>query len=939
MAGVFIDIPGIGNVEAKNAASEATLQAILKALGGRPAGGGGAATGVAAAGGGGGGGTAGKALGGVAGSALKLAKAFGGLVGVAGQIAGAFVALAEKSIDVVRQIANVGDSLTAAAGVFNNIPIVGGILSSAFGAVAESATKLNNSYLAAAASGASFGGSMNTFVASASMAGMEMGKFGQFIRQNSSNLMAFGSNIEDGAKNFVRISKQVRATSSDLYALGFSTEQINQGIANYGNILRIQGRQGTMTNNQLAEASRKYMKEIDALAKATGMERAEVEAKLAQVQQDAQFHGFMATKSKDVRDSFAALLTTADKASPELAGMIKDYVTTGSFTNAENAKTAGLMGAEAQNTLQMLRNMAVNGQKLTAAQQDEVFRSLGRASKRMTDQYGATLSSTGGEFDHALKTSIGLNKLHDQSLEAATNAQKNATKNSDGMNQGLQKAQEELAAISNEFTLFLASSGLLKDMLEMFKGFVGFVKTFVMPIFSALGSVIKFITPVFEVLMYTLLLFNPVWRGLMIAVTAAKVVWDELSIAFSGFGGVLDGLKVAADGVKTVFNYLYDLLVVGFTKSVRFVIDSFTKIKDTLYDYMYPAFKMVSRIADDVGKMLRDTFGKALEWGSKLLKEDVLPVFDRIGKVLKDTFAPAIKYVSDIFDKVATSVGDFFRSFNKLSEVSEYMSLKWEAMTLQFAKFYLWLDEKMTFTDSGKAELAKKQEKLAEEEAAHKKKTEDLEKRLADNRKKNLEEQKADEKKREEERKKRDDKRDADRKRLDERNADHKKGLDTAGAKTAADEIKKAVECANMDYNAGPEALLKQFAEREGSPVAKQVRENEKAVAKAKAEAANPSSSQSLDAQKKAIIESEMEKQRKQQEAAEELRKQMAASGTVTGDAAAMALAGQNSPQDVIAALNTNMALLVKQNKELVDLNAKQLSVQRGLTNDVFTIT
>ena len=30
MAGVTIDIPGIGNVEAKNAATEATLREILK---------------------------------------------------------------------------------------------------------------------------------------------------------------------------------------------------------------------------------------------------------------------------------------------------------------------------------------------------------------------------------------------------------------------------------------------------------------------------------------------------------------------------------------------------------------------------------------------------------------------------------------------------------------------------------------------------------------------------------------------------------------------------------------------------------------------------------------------------------------------------------------------------------------------------------------------
>lgn len=32
MASVYVDIPGIGTVEAKNAASDATLQAILKAI-------------------------------------------------------------------------------------------------------------------------------------------------------------------------------------------------------------------------------------------------------------------------------------------------------------------------------------------------------------------------------------------------------------------------------------------------------------------------------------------------------------------------------------------------------------------------------------------------------------------------------------------------------------------------------------------------------------------------------------------------------------------------------------------------------------------------------------------------------------------------------------------------------------------------------------------
>ena len=38
---VFIDIPGVGTVEAKNAASEATLRELVRVMGGKTGGGGG----------------------------------------------------------------------------------------------------------------------------------------------------------------------------------------------------------------------------------------------------------------------------------------------------------------------------------------------------------------------------------------------------------------------------------------------------------------------------------------------------------------------------------------------------------------------------------------------------------------------------------------------------------------------------------------------------------------------------------------------------------------------------------------------------------------------------------------------------------------------------------------------------------------------------------
>jgi hypothetical protein len=474
MASVYIDIPNIGTVEAKNAASEATLLAILaamKAQKGRGAAGDNKSADAEK-------------------EDLKAKKqstgAFSKLAKGTGMVIGGMDRLSTALTGTIKQFADVGDSVESAAGIFKDVPIIGGM----FGAVATAVTKVTDSFQTATSSGATFGGSIQSFSRSASAAGMTMDKFGALIARNGAGMLAFGSNVDSGAKRFSQISKQIRSTSSDLYALGYNTTDINQGLAKYGELLRIQGRQGTQSNAQLAVSAKNYMKEMDALAKATGMERAQIEEKFKQTQQDAQFHAFMSSASEDVRKSFAGLITTADTASPELASMIKDYVTTGSFTNAENAKTAGLMGAGSQAALQELRDMALRGEKITAAKQDEIFRRMEQSSNQMMSTTGRTLAATSGEFDHAIKTNIGLNKLRDASLEKSKEAQNAATKNTDGLNAAIEQNKAALAGLSNEFQMALANSGILDLMMNAFQFLANLTQTYLIPAFNIMATIV-----------------------------------------------------------------------------------------------------------------------------------------------------------------------------------------------------------------------------------------------------------------------------------------------------------------------------------------------------------------------------------------------------------------------------------------------------------------
>lgn len=294
---VTIDIPGIGTVVANNAATEATLKEILKAIqggegggykkGGKPgdaknkenAGGGGS---------GGGGGSSGGNKGSSGGGAgmFGLGKAVGTLGRYVGLATGAFIGVGEASAKVVSQFANVGDSMENAAAIFAQVPLLGAV----FGAVASAAEKTLSAYQGATASGATFGNSMSNFSAAASGAGMTMAEFGKIVAQNGAAMQILGGNTEEGAKRFANISRDLRTSQvgAQLAGLGYSTAEINAGMANYAKIIGSSGSLQGKSNKEIAAGAGAYLKEMDALAKITGRNRAELEAEADARAKDAQ---------------------------------------------------------------------------------------------------------------------------------------------------------------------------------------------------------------------------------------------------------------------------------------------------------------------------------------------------------------------------------------------------------------------------------------------------------------------------------------------------------------------------------------------------------------------------------------------------------------------------------------------------------------------------
>lgn len=466
MASVFIDIPGVGTVEAKNAATEATLQAILKAM----------------KGGGGGGGSRGSK--GKSGEDNNDgARKQSPLEIKARLLTKEFVKLTDGLTNTIKQFANVGDSLESAAGVFDKVPIIGTV----FSAVAQAVEKTTGAFKSAAASGATFGGSVNNFAMAAGQAGMTMDKFGQLIAKNGAGLLGFGTTTEEGAKRFGQVSKALRATGSDLYALGYGTAEINQGLANYGALLRIQGRQGTMTNEQLAAGSKNYLKEMDLLAKITGQTREEKEKERESLAADGMFRAAMAGLGPDVEKSASDMIQSLP--TKELQDFAKDLIANGVATGKNSqmlmAQMPGLASQFQAMHRQTQQNVAINKQQMNTAL--NTGRIEGPASlKRIKTAAAADESMYGMNASLA-----ALGRVQENAILIGEKQQKTSAKATDGQVKATEEAKAKLAEFSNSFQMALANSGILNTMMSAFTILANLVQNFLVPVFNMLTTGIR----------------------------------------------------------------------------------------------------------------------------------------------------------------------------------------------------------------------------------------------------------------------------------------------------------------------------------------------------------------------------------------------------------------------------------------------------------------
>lgn len=223
--------------------------------------------------------------------------AFGkGLLSITGLIGSAFGAV----IGITKNFVNALTNATTIGEVFEAIPIFGSVLSQATGYFQEGI----NTFRQLSEVGAGFGNDMMAMRNAAAASGLSLEMFSQMVSNNSEMLGLLGGTTSDGAARLGQLTKRLRSSDMGLMSLGFTQEQLNEGMAAYIEMQAKSGRLQGQTDAQLVEGAKSYLTELDLLSKTTGKSRKELQDEMNQRLQAANFNILAARLSGKALENF-----------------------------------------------------------------------------------------------------------------------------------------------------------------------------------------------------------------------------------------------------------------------------------------------------------------------------------------------------------------------------------------------------------------------------------------------------------------------------------------------------------------------------------------------------------------------------------------------------------------------------------------------------------
>jgi len=217
--------------------------------------------------------------------------------------------------------------LTQLSGMFAKFGLAGDVVQ----ALATSLDYNINVFRELSQVGASFGKSLIGMREMAHSAMLPLGEFAGLVADNAMALSSLFGTTEQGIKNIAQFSLAVRdkALQEGLFNLGITTDELNEYMGTYLEQQRFAQIRENLTAAQVAERTTKYAKQLDLLAKATGIQRSQIDDAIKQQQSDALLQKALTGLTADETREANAFLAVLKNISPALHDNAKTMIESG----------------------------------------------------------------------------------------------------------------------------------------------------------------------------------------------------------------------------------------------------------------------------------------------------------------------------------------------------------------------------------------------------------------------------------------------------------------------------------------------------------------------------------------------------------------------------------------------------------------------------------
>ena len=178
-----------------------------------------------------------------------------------------------------------------------------GVFAEGLSRVARYQEENMKTYQAITASGVSLGGSLTQLRQSALNTYMTLDQFSNLLKTNSEVLSRMGGTANDGAKAFIGLSNSLLSgeIGDKMLALGYTTDQVNQGMLSYIESTGGRNRKELQNTDGILKGTQSYLNTLDELAQITGKTRDEQAAAAKEAAANQAYQSYLMTLTEEER--------------------------------------------------------------------------------------------------------------------------------------------------------------------------------------------------------------------------------------------------------------------------------------------------------------------------------------------------------------------------------------------------------------------------------------------------------------------------------------------------------------------------------------------------------------------------------------------------------------------------------------------------------------